>query len=69
MAASGVPDVVADDQSLFIRSDEVDEAWRWADSLRVAMQGSPMLTHLKASWGPTEANSLFDECEGRWITG
>jgi glucose-6-phosphate 1-dehydrogenase len=62
-------DVVAGDQSLFIRSDEVEEAWRWADSLRVAMQGSPMLSHPKASWGPGAANGLFEECEGRWVTG
>ena len=62
-------DVIAGDQSLFIRSDEVEASWRWADSLRQAMQVVPVRTYARNSWGPTEANDLFGECEGRWITG
>ncbi|MBA3936699.1 MAG: glucose-6-phosphate dehydrogenase [Planctomycetes bacterium] len=61
-------DVVAGDQSLFIRSDEVEESWRWADSLRQAMAGTPMLTYPRNGWGPDAANALFGECEGRWVT-
>ncbi len=62
-------DVIAGDQSLFIRSDEVEECWRWADSLRVAMQGTPVHTYGKNTWGPDAANALFGECEGRWSQG
>ncbi len=62
-------DVIVGDQSLFIRSDEVEASWRWADSLRLAMQPMPMLEHPKNTWGPGEANELFGECEGRWTTG
>ena len=62
-------DVIAGDQSLFIRSDEVEESWRWADSLRVAMQETPVHTYAKNSWGPDAANALFGECEGRWSQG
>jgi len=62
-------DVVLGDQSLFIRSDEVEESWRWADSLREAMRKTPVQTYAKKSWGPTSADQLFGECEGRWTTG
>ncbi len=62
-------DVVVGDQSLFIRSDEVEESWRWADSLRTAMQQTPVHTYAKNTWGPTAADNLFGECEGRWTTG
>ncbi len=62
-------DVVVGDQSLFIRSDEVEECWRWADSLRTAMQAAPVRTYARNTWGPSEASALFGECEGRWVTG
>ena len=62
-------DVVLGDQSLFIRSDEVEECWRFADSLRTAMAGTPVHTYDRNSWGPAAANDLFGECEGRWVTG
>ena len=62
-------DVIVGDQSLFIRSDEVEESWRWADSLREAMQATPVLPYAKNTWGPDAANHLFGECEGRWSQG
>lgn len=62
-------DVISGDQSLFIRSDEVEECWRWADSLRVSMQETPVHTYAKGGWGPDAANALFGECEGRWSQG
>ncbi len=62
-------DVVTGDQALFIRSDEVEECWRWADSLRTAMLTTPVHTYGKNTWGPGTANELFGECEGRWTTG
>jgi glucose-6-phosphate 1-dehydrogenase len=62
-------DVVLGDQALFIRSDEVEESWRFADSLRTAMEGTPVHVYARDSWGPRQANDLFGECEGRWVTG
>ena len=62
-------DVIQGDQSLFLRSDEVEESWRWADSLLAAMQQVPMQTYAKDSWGPATADALFGECEGRWAKG
>ncbi len=62
-------DVVLGDQSLFIRSDEVEECWRFADSLRTAMASTPVHEYARGSWGPAAANDLFGECEGRWVTG
>ncbi len=62
-------DVIQGDQSLFLRSDEVEESWRWADSLIAAMQSTPVHTYAKNSWGPDNADSLFGECEGRWARG
>ena len=62
-------DVIAGDQALFIRSDEIEESWRWADSLRTVMQDTPVHTYGKNTWGPKAADDLFGECEGRWVTG
>ncbi|MBA3684622.1 MAG: glucose-6-phosphate dehydrogenase [Planctomycetes bacterium] len=62
-------DVITGDQSLFLRSDEVEESWRWADDLLKAMQQTPMQSYAKNSWGPSAANDLFGECEGRWTKG
>ncbi len=60
-------DVVVGDQSLFIRSDEVEQSWRWADSLLLAMRRTPMHSHAIGTWGPPAGNNLFGECEGRWV--
>ncbi|TVR10945.1 MAG: glucose-6-phosphate dehydrogenase [Planctomycetota bacterium] len=59
-------DVVAGDQSLFIRSDEVEASWRWADGVRQVMDQMPMLSYPPKTWGPKQANALFRECEGMW---
>lgn len=62
-------DVVHGDQSLFIRSDEIEHSWRWCDSLRQAMQETPLYLYERGSWGPYAADDLFGPCEGRWATG
>ena len=59
-------DVVAGDQSLFIRSDEVEASWAWADSLRDVMNDLPVHTYAPGSWGPKVADLLFRDCEGVW---
>ena len=62
-------DVVQGDQSLFIRSDELEASWEWADSLRTAMTQTPLHTYDSGTWGPDAAFGLFGECEGRWARG
>ncbi|NET74256.1 MAG: glucose-6-phosphate dehydrogenase, partial [Sphaerospermopsis sp. SIO1G2] len=61
-------DVITGDQSLFIRSDEVEACWRWADSLRQMLQDQPMYDYPVGTAGPKEADCLFGPCEGRWAT-
>ena len=62
-------DVIVGDQSLFIRSDEVEASWRWADAVREVMDKQPVHTYAPNSWGPAAADGLFGECEGRWVCG
>jgi glucose-6-phosphate 1-dehydrogenase len=62
-------DVINGDQSLFLRSDEVEESWRYADSLRATMRQAPLHTYKPGTWGPAAASDLFGECEGRWVQG
>lgn len=61
-------DVVAGDHSLFLRYDEVSWAWRVVDPiLRVwATERDYIHTYPAGSWGPREANRLFDREDQRW---
>ncbi|WP_323990711.1 glucose-6-phosphate dehydrogenase [Nguyenibacter sp. L1] len=61
-------DVVRGDPVLFIRRDEVEAAWRWADPI---LQGwaenkSPLETYPAGSWGPDAARALLAERGHRW---
>ncbi|MCX8040356.1 MAG: glucose-6-phosphate dehydrogenase [Planctomycetota bacterium] len=62
-------DVLHGDQSLFIRSDEIEHSWRWIDSLRNAMRDTPLYLYERGSWGPFASDDLFGPCEGRWWCG
>ena len=59
-------DVVNGDQSLFIRSDEIEQSWRWTDSLRTKMTSTPLYLYARNSWGPFAAEDLFGNDEGHW---
>jgi glucose-6-phosphate 1-dehydrogenase len=59
-------DVIVGDQSLFIRSDEVEACWRWTDSLKAVLGQVPLETYQPGGWGPERDYELFRECEGRW---
>jgi glucose-6-phosphate 1-dehydrogenase len=61
-------DVVAGDRSLFLRYDEVNWAWRVVDPiLKVwAMERDFIHTYAAGSWGPSEADRLFDQDDQRW---
>ncbi len=65
-------DALLGDQTLFLRADEIEAAWRYADDVRAGWTGSlapPLLEHPAGSWGPPEADALFHGCEGGWSRG
>ncbi len=65
-------DALLGDQTLFLRSDEIEASWRYADNLLVgwnAPGGPPMLEFPAGTGGPPEADALFHGCEGSWSKG
>ncbi|MGH9071421.1 MAG: glucose-6-phosphate dehydrogenase [Acidimicrobiales bacterium] len=61
-------DALIGDPTLFIRTDEVDQAWRIVDPVLEAFgSGSPPLARYEAgSWGPAEADRLLGVEGRRW---
>jgi glucose-6-phosphate 1-dehydrogenase len=61
-------DAMVGDATLFIRSDEVDQAWRVVDPILSAFaDGVPPLARYQAgSWGPREADRLLAVTGRRW---
>jgi len=60
-------DVVEGDQTLFVRSDEMEEAWR----LYTPLLDAPAEPHPypAGSWGPREARDLLGPQATNWATG
>jgi glucose-6-phosphate 1-dehydrogenase len=63
-------DAMAGDQTLFIRSDEVQEAWRIVEPLIQGFSDPdlPLHTYPSGTWGPTEADQLLSRKKLRWRT-
>jgi glucose-6-phosphate 1-dehydrogenase len=61
-------DVVEGDRSLFLRFDEVEWAWRVVDPILREWQASReyVPTYPAGSWGPREANRLFERDDQIW---
>jgi glucose-6-phosphate 1-dehydrogenase len=61
-------DVIAGDHSLFLRFDEVNWAWKVVDPiLKVwSMERDYIHTYPAGSWGPHEANRLFEHEDQAW---
>ncbi|QDU65356.1 glucose-6-phosphate dehydrogenase [Engelhardtia mirabilis] len=59
------------DATLFLRSDEIEASWAWADGLLGAWaEGDvPVHDYPVGSWGPSSADELFYGCEGGWSRG
>jgi len=55
-------------QSLFIRRDEVEAAWTWADSIIGAWNSSnePPKPYAAGSWGPVSSVSLIARDDRNW---
>ena len=60
------------DQTLFLRADEIEASWRYADEVRRLWSDEtafPLREYPAGSWGPPEAGALFQGCEGTWSRG
>jgi len=58
--------VLAGDQTLFVRDDEIEVAWKWLDQLAASWEqgGSSPYPYKGFSQGPIEADKLFVESNG-----
>ena len=65
-------DALQGDQTLFLRGDEIQACWLYADQVLGAWQtpeAPPLLGYRAGSWGPTEANALFGDVQASWSRG
>lgn len=61
-------DVIEGDRSLFLRFDEVEWAWQVVDPIlkHWAVEREYIPTYPAGSWGPADANRLFDSDDQAW---
>jgi len=62
-------DAMQGEPTPFIRSDEAEASWRFIDSIRSAwdITGRPsLIEYAPGTWGPEEANKLFDDPYEHW---
>jgi len=65
-------DALQGDQTLFLRGDEIQACWHYADEV-LAGWGSPdappLLEYPAGSWGPVAASALFGDVQVSWTRG
>jgi glucose-6-phosphate 1-dehydrogenase len=63
-------DAMVGDPTLFIRSDEVDQAWQIVDPILEAWQGHavPLAGYAAGTWGPRQADQLIERDDRQWRT-
>ena len=62
-------DVMAGDQTLFMRRDAVETAWRWVMPILERWgerANEPLPTYAAGDWGPTEADRLIEATGRQW---
>ena len=61
-------DALVGDATLFIRTDEVEQAWRIVDPLLQAWEKDdvPVAKYEAGTWGPQEADQLIEADGRRW---
>jgi len=61
-------DAINGDQSLFVGREEIEESWRWCDSLIAACQsqGVTVKPYHAGSWGPAKAEILIEKDGRSW---
>jgi len=64
-------DVIAGDHTHFLRSDEINWAWQVVDPVLKlwATERDFIPTYPAGTWGPGEANRLFDREDQHWRNG
>jgi glucose-6-phosphate 1-dehydrogenase len=62
-------DVMHGNNTLFVRRDEVEEAWRWIDGVADAWAeaGLTPKPYAAGSWGPSGAFALIERSERAWL--
>ena len=61
-------DVIRDNPTLFVRADEVEEAWKWVDCIQSvwAQSGKLAESYTAGSWGPSRAIALIARDGRNW---
>jgi len=61
-------DVINDASTLFVRRDEVEEAWRWIDGVAEAWRDAGLAAkpYAAGSWGPAGAFALIERAGRAW---
>jgi glucose-6-phosphate 1-dehydrogenase len=61
-------DVIRGNQALFMRRDEVEAAWIWADPILEAWSrlGQPPASYTAGTWGPSSAVALIERDGRTW---
>jgi glucose-6-phosphate 1-dehydrogenase len=65
-------DAMNGDATLFLRADEIEACWEYCDSILSAWRvpgAVPLREYAAGTWGPPEADRLFQGCEGGWTRG
>ena len=64
-------DALEGNATLFLRGDEVEAAWAFADAIREGWEASdaPVLEYEAGSQGPEASQALWQGCEGTWSVG
>ncbi len=64
-------DVIRGNQTLFMRRDEVEEAWRWIDPILQAWTDTaqPVRNYPAGSWGPSQSIAMIERDQRTWNDG
>jgi glucose-6-phosphate 1-dehydrogenase len=61
-------DVIRSNQTLFMRRDEVEAAWRWVDPILKAWEetAQPVQGYTSGTWGPSQSIALIERDGRTW---
>ena len=64
-------DVIRGNQTLFMRSDEVEAAWRWIDGIFDAWEGTSqqVRNYTAGTWGPSQSIAMIERDGRTWNDG
>ena len=64
-------DVVRGNQTLFMRRDEVEAAWKWIDPILAAWEtnNQPVRSYTSGTWGPSQSIALIERDGRTWNDG